>query len=232
MPTIETTLNTDTKIQILRTLSINDKSYSSPDLEEATTKDITSIYKALEDLRKENVLKTIQTEGKTKYYKIEKPERGVTELMTPSSFPGALRHIFFSEINQYGLNELPPHPLNIVFDFRKKLINQVEGIKTIILFGSAARGEYALGSDLDFYIVHENNKQNIESKVFDISEKYDHEFSLEVKTVEQYEEDFSKPLSKLADSMIKDGYSVLYGNGKKPKKYINEATESPKPGGE
>lgn len=224
MPTVETILNSDTKTQILRTLALNDKSYSSADLEEATTKDITSIYKALENLRDEKVLKTIQTEGKTKYYKIDNTNRTITEIITTPSFPGEIGRLFLSEVEQYGLGELPPHPLNIVFDFRKKLINQIEGLKTIILFGSAARGEYTLGSDLDFYIVCKDNKKDTESLIFEFANQYDHEFSLKVRTVEQYEEDFSRPLSKLANSITKDGFSLLYGDAQEITEYISEAS--------
>jgi len=221
MATAETILNSDTKIQILRTLAMSDRSYSAEDLEKETTKDITSIYKALEDLRREKTLEIVQTDGKKKYYRLTGGTPSGLSMMG-ETLPGvgqSIQSFFSSETRRYNLGKLPPHALNIIFNFRKNLLNQVEGLEELILFGSAATGNYSLGSDIDLYIVLEKNDKDLENKIYSTAEQYRHEFSLMIKSKEEYQNEFSKPLSKLADSIIKDGYRILYGEGKQLKKY-------------
>ncbi|QGA80172.1 nucleotidyltransferase domain-containing protein [Candidatus Nanohalobium constans] len=226
MATLETVLNSDTKVQILRTLAVNDKSYAAEDLERETTKDITSIYKALEDLRDEKILKTIQTEGKTKYYKLDTRESSVIGMSVPVDFSASINKLLYDEMKQYGLNNLPKYPLNIVFDFRKKLIGKIDDdLEKIILFGSAANGEYTLDSDLDLYIVCKEAGVEAEDQIHEIAESYDHEFSLAIKSEKQYQEDFTKPVSKLADSIIKDGFTTLYGEVEEINQYIEDGGE-------
>lgn len=225
MATVETVLNSDTKAQILRTLAVNDKSYSTEDLEKATTKDITSIYKALEELREEKILKTIQVEGKTKYYKLNTTESSIIVLGGAPDFPKSINTLFHDEIRSYNLENLPKYPLNVVFDFRKKLIRKIDGLEKIILFGSAATGEYTLDSDLDFYIVCREAGVEVEDQIHEIAENYDHEFSLVIKSEKQYQEDFTKPVSKLADSIIKDGFTSLYGEVDEINQYIEDGGE-------
>lgn len=203
--------SSDAKVEILRTLSVDKRAYSAQDLEKVTTKSMATIYDALKDLRNENILNTVQTEGKTKYYRINNDNQFLDRIQS-QTFKDEQK-------NNLGNSELPPHPTNILFNFRKKLIQKIEEIKEIILFGSAAQGKYSLGSDLDLYIVVEEKSAGIEDQIYDIASKYDHEFSLLIKDEEQYNSDFSKPLVKLAESIIKKGYAILYGNGEQLRQY-------------
>lgn len=198
-------------MEILRTLSIDNRAYSAQDLEKVTTKSIATIYDALEELRDENILDTVQTDGKTKYYRINNENQLLDRI----------RSLTFKDEQKtnLGSTELPPHPTNTLFNFRKKLIQKIDGLTEVILFGSAAQGKYSLGSDLDLYIVVEEKSVDIEDRLYDIANKYDHEFSLIIKDKEQYNSDFSKPLVKLADSIIKEGYAILYGNAEQLRQY-------------
>lgn len=217
LATLESIFSSEAKVEILRTLSIDKRAYSAQNLEKVTTKSIATIYDALEELRNEDVLNTVQTDGKTKYYRINDENQFLDRIQT----------LTFGDEQKTNLGtaELPPHPINTLFNFRKRLIQKLDGLKKIILFGSAAQGSYSLGSDLDLYIVVEEKRTDIENQIYDISNQYDHEFSLVIKGREQYESDFSKPLVKLADSIIKEGYAILYGDAEQLRQY----TEPNKP---
>lgn len=213
MATIESILSSEAKIEILRTLCLDNNIYSAQDFEKTTTKNKSTIYKALEELRKENALKTVPVRGNTKYYRLNDEDNLIEEIKSM-----ILVHEYRSNLGAVGL---PPYPVNVIFNFRKKLIQNLDGLKEIILFGSAVAGDYTLESDLDFYIVCEEAGVEVEDQIHEIAEGYDHEFSLIIKSEEQYNSDFEKPVSKLADSIIKDGFVSVYGGAGNLEQYIS-----------
>ena len=65
-------------------------------------------------------------------------------------------------------------------EFAKKIDEQKEGIKTVILFGSVSRGTPKIGSDVDILILADENtseerKEEIESYANKIASKYERE---------------------------------------------------------
>lgn len=223
MASIERTLGPDTKTQILRALTLSGMNHSAEELERVTTKGKATIYQALEDLRDEKAMKVVQTNGKKKYYKLRDVAivGGVPAADQP--VPSALYHLFRSELNQYGLQDLPAYPVNVIFDFKKKLLDKYEGISHIILFGSAARGTYSVNSDLDFYIVHREEEPDLEAKIRSLARSYDHEFSIIIRNTEKYENDFEKPMSDLADNIVNQGHQFIYGDSSLVDRYIDES---------
>ena len=197
---VESLFSSATKIQILRTLSGTKRAFSAQELEEETTKNRAAVYKALDLLKKESVLKEIRTDGKTSYYRLNREREFVNDVEA----------LFYSEEKNYEVKNVPKKVLNILFDLKQKLTNQVEGLQKVILFGSTSRGDYTPGSDIDLYIVVEDLDKEMEDTIYELVGAYDHEFSLILRSEEDYKGEFEKPLTDLADSMIKDGFTVLY----------------------
>lgn len=202
---VESLFSSETKIQILRTLSGSNRSFSAQELEGETTKNRAAIYKALESLKNESALKEIRTEGKTRYYRLNQQKGLINQVEL----------LFEAEKRNYGAKNIPNKVMNILFNLKQKLENQVEDLEKIILFGSTARGDYTLNSDIDLYIVGEKLDKEIEDRIYEIVESYDHDFSLIMRSDEDYRNEFEKPISSLADSIIKDGFITLYGFGDK-----------------
>lgn len=215
---LETIFSSETKIEILRTLSGSNRSFSAGELERETTKNIAGIYRALEGLKNQKIIKEIKTKGKTSYYRLNREKEIVNQI----------ERIFEEEEKHYRVKNIPKKVLNILFNLKVKLSNQLKELKLIILFGSTARGDYTPESDLDLYIVVEDLNKGKEDKIYDLAEKYEHKFSLIIKSQEEFSSDFSEPVSSLADSILKQGYLILYGSKNKvqvEKSIYNKITE-------
>jgi len=87
------------------------------------------------------------------------------------------RHPFFEELKQIFIAERKK-----LFEIVRETVAKIKkkGIKTIVLFGSLARGEALLKSDIDILIFHtlpisriDRIKNNVEVSIKKTSEKYD-----------------------------------------------------------
>lgn len=202
MASIESIFSTETKVQVLRVLSLNNRAYSVEDIVSETTKNKSAVYNAVRSLQKENIIKTLKTEGKTKYYKNNTEKPLTTHIET----------LFQEERNrELGPRNLPAKVINTVLNTRLKLINNIKGLDKVILFGSTARDQYTPTSDIDLYIVVENKDKETEDAIYDIIHSYSHDFSTIIKSKEEYKKEFEKPPSELAKSIITQGKVILYG---------------------
>lgn len=203
MASIESIFSSETKIQIMRVLSLSNRAYSVEDIVRETTKNKSAVYNALDSLKKEKVVVALRTEGKTKYYRTN----------TQSELTTSIQTLFQEERNiELGLRNVPVKAINTLLNTRTKLINNIESLDKVILFGSVARNQYTPTSDIDLYIVVEDKSKEIEDKIYDIIHSYEHEFSTIIKSKEDYKQDFEKPPSNLAESILKEGYVLLYGD--------------------
>ena len=209
---VESIFSSETKIQILRTLSSTNSSYSAQELEKEVTKNSAAIYSALDSLKKEEILIDLQPEGKTRYYQLNEEKE----------VKNAVENLFEAEKQEYKVKNIPTHILNLIFNLKQKLVNQVDDLDRIILFGSTARGSYTSSSDIDLYIVIKEKTKEKEDQIYEITEEYNQEFSLIMRDREHYLEEFEKAVSSLAKSIVKDGYITLYGtSGTDPINRIN-----------
>lgn len=137
-------------------------------IKEQTNLSHSSLQNALEKLKKASILAEEKTKANTFY-----------NIKDKKSF--ALR---FSEISIQKFNSLD---LNIRVPLKNFLKNLPEDIFTIVLFGSASRGEETKDSDIDLLIVS-NNKSNLSKnkKEAEITSKYP--LSLFNATITQFKE--------------------------------------------
>lgn len=209
---VEGVLSSPSKVQVLRVLSDGSSAYSPQELEKETTKNISVIYDAVRELKDEGIIKSVNNEGKKNYYRLN----------NDSSFSKQVKQLFKAEKEEYSLEELSAHLVNIILDAENKLRGKVEGLEMIILFGSMARGDFTPESDIDFYIVVEEKSVEIEDQIYDLLESYDRDFSAVVRDVESFESDFEEHKSDLGKSIMLEGFSVLYSSRKELKEVLKQ----------
>ena len=196
---VGTIFSSETKIEILRVLASSNRSYSAKELTKETTKKQPSIYNALNSLRQEGVLHAIREKGTT-FYRLE----------TAHPMSEAIEALFETEKKRYRFKNLPIKTTNILLSIKKQLVNQIDGLEKIILFGSAARGDFTPQSDIDLYIVVDESGTELENDIYDLADGYDHEFSLIIRSRDEFRSDFEEPKTSLASSITTDGSIVIY----------------------
>lgn len=199
---VESVLSSPSKVQVLRVLSDSSSAYSPQELEQETTKNISVIYDAVRELEEEGVIKSVKADGRKNYYRLNK-DNPISE---------QIRELFKAEKEQYDLEELPAHLVNVILDAEDKLRNKIEGLEMVLLFGSMARGDFTPESDIDLYLVLKDKTTDKEDEIYDILDSYEKEFSTIIRDEEGYESDFIDETSDLGRSIVLEGYSVIYSN--------------------
>jgi len=181
-------------------LSGSSSAFSPKELEKETTKNISVIYDAVRDLEEEKVISSVKADGKTNYYRLNRN----------SGVASQIKQLFKTESRDYGLEDVPANLQNILFDVEDKLRNKVEGLEMILLFGSVARGDFTPESDIDLYLVLDEKDKEKEDQIYDILENYEKEFSVVFRDEESYREEFGEEHSELGNSILVEGYNVIY----------------------
>lgn len=197
---VEGVLSSPSKVQVLRVLSDSSSAYSPQELEQETTKNISVIYDAVRELEDDEVISSVKADGRKNYYRLNKQ----------NSLADQIKKLFRAEREEYSLEDVPAYLENIVFDAENKLRNKVEGLKMILLFGSVARGDFTPESDIDLYLVMDEKTTRKEDQIYDILGRYDKEFSVMIRDEEGYYNEFGENHSELGDSILVEGYSVLF----------------------
>jgi len=153
---LEDILASKSKISILRLLIGNSKrGYSFQDISKLTGISYGTVHPALTSLIKTRIIITEKV-GRSLVYRAN------------------TRHPLFEIIEQLFENEK-----NSFILISRKMVNKLNksGIKTILLFGSAARGEGSLKSDIDILIFHFKPRKMIENNINEairgVSKEYD-----------------------------------------------------------
>ncbi|MBS3081754.1 nucleotidyltransferase domain-containing protein [Candidatus Pacearchaeota archaeon] len=153
---IETIIGSQEKVKILRVLLETKIAYSLADIKELSGLSIGAIHKVKNLLLKENLIIEKKGKGKQKYYQINIENKYFNNLAT----------IFDYEKNER--RNIPVHIWNKLETLCSKLKNRFNhksrSIKDIILYGSLARGEFRINSDIDLIIIIENEFQE-ETKI-------------------------------------------------------------------
>jgi len=95
-------------------------------------------------------------------------------------------------------------------DYISKQIAKKYKPKKIILFGSAAKGNFSADSDLDFFIIKDDPRPGSE-RVYDVSGMFEHNVATDIIV---YTPDEVKQCQKWGDPFVKDILSsgkVLHG---------------------
>ncbi len=142
---IETIIGSSAKIKVLRALLETKTAYSMEDIKKLSGMSIGVIHKAVTSMLKENIITQKKGSGKQRFYQINLENR----------YSGKLLEIFDEEkIERRGI---PTHIWNALEALCSGLKAKVKGIKDVILFGSLARGEFRISSDIDLLVVTEDD---------------------------------------------------------------------------
>ena len=157
---IETIIGSPAKVKILRLLLETKIAYSMEDTRKMTGLSIGIIHKTLHSLVKENLAILKKGDGKKKFYQANLDNKYATKLSA----------VFEDEKNER--RGIPVNIWNRLEGICSELVNKVDDIKDIILFGSLARGELRINSDIDLFILTEDNFRD-ETKARAICKKTD-----------------------------------------------------------
>jgi len=153
---IETIIGSQEKVKVLRVLFETKIAYSLTDIKELSGLSIGAIHKVKNLLLKENLLIEKKGKRKQRYYQINIQNRYFNSLST----------IFDYEKNER--RNIPIHIWNklesLCSSLKNKFNYKSKSIKEIILYGSLARGEFRINSDIDLIIIVDGEFQD-ETKI-------------------------------------------------------------------
>ena len=145
---IETVMGSEAKVKVARTLLESKIAYSMQDIKQLTGLSIGAIHKVISGLLQEGLIIQKKGRGKQRFYQAN----------LENKYAARLSSVFDDERN--GRKSVPLHVWNRLGSICSELKAKIEGIKDIILFGSLARGEFRISSDVDLLILTENNFNN------------------------------------------------------------------------
>jgi len=145
---IENLLGSKAKVKILRVLSETRTAYSLKDLVAETELSLSIVHKATEELAEEGILLRIKGTGKERLYKFN----------VDSPFAAAIFELFKVEKTRQRKEIIFMHTWSVLEDVVSKIKDKSI---LIILFGSQARGDATLNSDIDLLIVPKNSQEEI-----------------------------------------------------------------------
>jgi len=163
---LERIIGSKAKIRLLHVMVRNaDREFTIEELARETGMSYGTAHPALADLVSARIV-TSRKAGRSRQYKAN------------------ARHLLFPQIKS-----LLDRESKAFFDVAKDFARRVEGAESVILFGSAARGEKDVG-DLDVLIVHKRGRslKNVSAAAEEMLAKYDVVVSPLALTVEEIEE--------------------------------------------
>ena len=145
---VENVLGSKAKVKILRVLSESRAAFSLQNLKKETELSIGIIHKALEDLVGEGILLKIKGSRKERLFKFN----------TENPFAHDVFELFRIEKTRQRKEIVFLHTWNVLESAVAKI---KENAGLIMLFGSQARGDATLRSDIDLLIVPKNSQEGI-----------------------------------------------------------------------
>lgn len=145
---IETVIGSEAKVKVVRALFESKIAYSMQDIKQLTGLSIGVIHKVISGLLKEGLIVKKKGKGKQRFYQAN----------LENKYSIKLSSIFEDERNDR--KSVPLHVWNRLESICSELKAKIEGVKDIILFGSLARGEFRISSDIDLLILTENDFNN------------------------------------------------------------------------
>lgn len=138
---IETIIGSPAKVKILRVLSESKIAYSLSDIQKLSGLSVGAVHKVITSLKKEKVIIEKKGKGKQRFYQVN----------LDNKYSNLFSSIFNEEKNDR--RNMPLHIWNKLETLCSELKTKIKGIKQIKLFGSLARGEFRIQSDIDFLII-------------------------------------------------------------------------------
>ena len=138
---IETIIGSPAKVKVLRILLENKIAYSMLDIQKLSGLSIGVIHKVITLLKEERIIAQKKGKGKQRFYQINPENKYLSKLSA----------IFDEE--KIDRRSIPVHVWNMLEILRSELKTKLKGIRSIILFGSLAKGEFRISSDIDLLII-------------------------------------------------------------------------------
>ena len=145
---IENLVGSKAKVKILRVLSETRTAYNLNNLKAETELSLGIVHKASEELTEEGLLLKIKGNRKERLYKFN----------TDNPFASSIFELFKVEKTRQRKEIIFMHTWSILEDIVSKIKSKSI---LIILFGSQARGDATLNSDIDLLIMPKNSKEEI-----------------------------------------------------------------------
>ncbi|MBI2507398.1 nucleotidyltransferase domain-containing protein [Candidatus Woesearchaeota archaeon] len=155
---IENLIGSKAKVKILRVLSETRTAYNLNNLKAETELSLGIVHKASEELTEEGLLLKIKGNRKERLYKFN----------TDSPFASSIFELFKVEKTRQRKEIIFMHTWSILEDIVSKIKSKSI---LIILFGSQARGDATLNSDIDLLIMSKNSKEEILDLIREIKVK-------------------------------------------------------------
>ena len=145
---VENLLGSKAKVKILRVLSETRTAYSLKNLRDETELSLSITHKAAEDLAEEGILLKIKGTRKERLYRFN----------TDSHFASAVFELFKTEKTRQRKEIVLLHIWSILEDIVSKIKDRSN---LVTLFGSQARGDATLRSDIDLLIIPKKSQDEI-----------------------------------------------------------------------
>ena len=155
---IENLLGSKAKVKILRVLSETRTAYSLKSIVAETELSLSIVHKAAEELAEDGILLRIKGTGKERLYKFN----------VDLPFAAAIFELFKVEKTRQRKEIIFMHTWSILEEVVSKIKDKSN---LIILFGSQARGDATLNSDIDLLVVPKSSQQEILDSIRELQNK-------------------------------------------------------------
>ena len=194
---IETIIGSRAKVKILRLLLETKIAYSMEDTRKMTGLSVGVIHKTFHSLVKENLAILKKGEGKKRFYQANLDNKYAIKLSA----------VFEDEKNER--RSIPVHIWNRLEGICSELAAKIEGIKEVMLFGSLARGELRISSDIDLFILTKD-EFNDETKARAVCKKTDLKNKINPIFVTEKEWGlYQSKKSEFYESILKEGIRLI-----------------------
>jgi len=153
---IETIIGSAAKVKVLRILIENKIAYSPYEIKKLSSLSMGVVHKVITSLLKENMITKKKGKGKQRFYQI--------------NIENAKEIIALFDKERMQRRGIPINLWNRLESLCSELTAKTKGIKEIILFGSYARGESRINSDVDLLILTKNDFKD-ETKARELCKK-------------------------------------------------------------
>lgn len=140
---IETIIGSAAKVKVLRVLVENKIAYSLYEIKKLSNLSMGVVHKVITSLLKENIITKKKGKGKQGFYQI--------------NIENAKEIIALFDKERTQRRGIMVNLWNLLESLCSELTAKTKGIKQIILFGSYARGESRINSDVDLLILTKND---------------------------------------------------------------------------
>ena len=190
---IENIVGSKAKVKILRVLTETRTAYSLKSLRDETELSLSIAHKAAEELTEERILTRIKGTRKEKLYKLN----------SGSPYAAALFDLFKVEKTRQRKEVILSHTWSILEHAVSKIKHKSDAI---ILFGSQARGDATLSSDIDLLALTKNSKEKLLETAGEL--KTNNKINLMVLSFEAFNEEI-KNNTLFYRNIKKDGVILL-----------------------